>query len=581
MASGKGAGKNWFGVQLEVTQRLLEAEERRLNTLGSDIPKGSGFNSLAQQRLQSQYEELNKEYENAATRLLLGTSRQRSNPTLGIRSAGKRRASIFDVMASREGTASPEDAASAAGPRGKAEGGPVSKDPDLRIENGRVKSGTLDALCNHFIPKSTGGADKLYTFTFLVASRLFVDPVDVLQRLLKNTSRLIEAGGDKPAVAQQCCRLLREWVETAGYDFRDERMHKPFSKLTELTGSCGAEGASKTTAIKTYILKKLQALEAYEQRLRLEYEAEKRVKRETISASRNGQIPSQSEKTIMDTVKDPVQLAQQLTFAEQERIGMIDSSEFIETFVESNKKGSANQHKVANIVAYIDWFNRLGGLVATEICRQSQKKKRVKVIEFWVEVGKACKGLRNYNSMMAIISALNMTSVSRMKKTWSSCKSKTVAECEGLENIMDPTGNFKNYRAEIASLEETDACIPFFSLLVKDMYFINEGAAAVLPNGHINYERLWPVSECLAEFLVRKQQLRDLAPVEAIQTYVRTMPVCSEAELFRCSVDNEPPSKEDKGRTMQRLRRLSVGEGLAAPDGSDTRTSPSASTHAL
>ena len=46
-------------------------------------------------------------------------------------------------MASREGTASPEDAASAAGPRGKAEGGPVSKDPDLRIENGRVKSGTL------------------------------------------------------------------------------------------------------------------------------------------------------------------------------------------------------------------------------------------------------------------------------------------------------------------------------------------------------------------------------------------------------------------------------------------------------
>ena len=47
-------------------------------------------------------------------------------------------------MASREGTASPEDAASAAGSGGKAESGPVSsKDPDLRIENGRVKSGTL------------------------------------------------------------------------------------------------------------------------------------------------------------------------------------------------------------------------------------------------------------------------------------------------------------------------------------------------------------------------------------------------------------------------------------------------------
>lgn len=92
--------------------------------------------------------------------------------------------------------------------------------------------------------------------------------------------------------------------------------------------------------------------------------------------------------------------------------------------------------------------------MATEICRQSQKKKRVKVVEFWIEVAKACKSLQNYNSMMAIISALNMTSVRRMKKTWGSCKSKLTAEFESLEHIMDPSGNFKNYRAEIASLNE-------------------------------------------------------------------------------------------------------------------------------
>lgn len=30
--------------------------------------------------------------------------------------------------------------------------------------------------------------------------------------------------------------------------------------------------------------------------------------------------------------------------------------------------------------------------------------------------------------------------------------------------------------------------IPFFSLLIKDIYFLNEGCASRLSNGHINFE---------------------------------------------------------------------------------------------
>lgn len=30
--------------------------------------------------------------------------------------------------------------------------------------------------------------------------------------------------------------------------------------------------------------------------------------------------------------------------------------------------------------------------------------------------------------------------------------------------------------------------IPFFSLLIKDIYFLNEGCANRLPNGHVNFE---------------------------------------------------------------------------------------------
>lgn len=574
MATSTG-GRNWFGVQLEVTQRLLDAEARRLDKLGGEVNTIHGFNSLAQKRLQSQFEELNKEYENAASRMLLGTSRQRSNPTLGIRQAGKRRPSIFDTMAKRDGSSSSSDESMEvpSSPRLRRES--VSRDTDLITENGRVKSGTIDALCNRVMPKQSGGPDKLFSFTFIVSSRLFVDPYDVLVRTHDCVSDAISAGTSKVDIAKQSCRLLRDWVENAGYDFRDDRMHEPFSKLSDIIANCGTEACMSIKSIKTLLLTKIESLEQYESQLQDEYKTEKKIKQQTLA--RDGKMPTQSDETVMDMVNNAAELAEQLTFAEQERFGMIDASEFVETFVESEGEASKNRRKLANIAAYIEWFNRLGGLVATEICRQNAKKKRVKVLEFWIETAVACKKHQNYNSMMAIVSALNMTSVTRMKKTWSSCKSKIENEFKSLVSLMDPTGNFKNYRASIAALTETDSCVPFFSLLIKDMYFINESAEALLSNGHINFERFWPVSECLAEFLVRKQQLRSIRSEFEVQKYLRTSLVYSEAEMFKSSVENEPPSKEDHGKTMQRLKRLSGADDRKG--GGDGPVM--ASTHAL
>lgn len=85
---------------------------------------------------------------------------------------------------------------------------------------------------------------------------------------------------------------------------------------------------------------------------------------------------------------------------------------------------------------------------------------------------------------------------------------------------MDPTGNFYNYRTALRGaahrsrtansnrekvelsassllqlIQSLHSCtfslqivIPFFSLLIKDIYFLNEGCANRLPNGHVNFE---------------------------------------------------------------------------------------------
>lgn len=52
------------------------------------------------------------------------------------------------------------------------------------------------------------------------------------------------------------------------------------------------------------------------------------------------------------------------------------------------------------------------------ICQQHAKKKqRVRVVEYWIETARECFNIGNFNSLMAIIAGLNMSPISRLKKT--------------------------------------------------------------------------------------------------------------------------------------------------------------------
>lgn len=80
--------------------------------------------------------------------------------------------------------------------------------------------------------------------------------------------------------------------------------------------------------------------------------------------------------------------------------------------------------KTCNIEAYVEWFNRLSYLVATEICvvshtsqrlhiiiganrpvspQADKKRNRAKLIEFFADTAIECRKLNNFNSCMAII----------------------------------------------------------------------------------------------------------------------------------------------------------------------------------
>merc|ERR1712051_736478 len=129
----------------------------------------------------------------------------------------------------------------------------------------------------------------------------------------------------------------------------------------------------------------------------------------------------------------------------------------------------------------------------------------------------------NFNSLMGIITGLNMIPVARLKRTWQ--KIQSAGKFAVLEHQMNPSSNFLSYRATLkAAISRSEGAtdqrqrivIPFFSLLVKDLLVVNEATASRLSNGHINFAnaRTPVVAEFLQNSPIWSEKVLDLESFE-------------------------------------------------------------------
>ncbi|CDQ94875.1 unnamed protein product [Oncorhynchus mykiss] len=117
---------------------------------------------------------------------------------------------------------------------------------------------------------------------------------------------------------------------------------------------------------------------------------------------------------------------------------------------------------------------------------------------------------------------------------------------------MDPSGNFYNYRTALrgatqrsrtANSTREKIVIPFFSLLIKDIYFLNEGCSNRMQNGHVNFEKFWEMAKRVSEFMVWKKVECPFEKDRKILQYLLTVPVFSEDSMYNPSYPPPPPIK--------------------------------------
>ncbi|XP_072368385.1 ras-GEF domain-containing family member 1B-like isoform X2 [Scyliorhinus torazame] len=385
----------------------------------------------------------------------------------------------------------------------------------------------------------------------------------LIQHLLPTVDYYPEARIKKfgPKIMQ----LLTEWTETFPSDFRDERM---IGHLKDMIHRIAPYDESYWKTMN-------QLLQTLNQKLATLNQGEENTIKVNASVSDKLVIiktkPPSIQRDILSICNDPYTLAQQLTHIELERLSFIGPEEFVQAFVRKDsldnpKSCFSDQKKTDNLEAYVKWFNRLCYLVATEICMPAKKKHRAQVIEFFIDVARECFNIGNFNSLMAIISGMNMSPVSRLKKTWGKVKT---AKFFILEHQMDPTGNFYNYRTALrgaahrsltAHSNREKIVIPFFSLLIKDIYFLNEGCANRLPNGHVNFEKFLELAKQVGEFMMWKQVSCPFEDDKNIIHYLHTAPVFSEDGLYLASYESESPENQLEKDRWKTLRSTLLGK---------------------
>ena len=429
-------------------------------------------------------------------------------------------------------------------------------------ETGVVISGSLEDLVHELVPRAHSCPSDSFMFSFLLSSRLYLTPSHLLAQVCRRADQLAHmmAASSHPAFVANLLRLLANWCTWFPYDYQEEAVMAKMRKVAALCVSRDPSVQGRVTQLLHSLLRHLSAVDKHRAFLartdRVQAEAEQLGARPVDITG----LPSAS----------PGSVAQQLTHIELQLLSFIGPDEFVNAFArDSSRRTEGGEEedarvragkKTSNLESYIAWFNRLSFLIASSVCSQRKKKHRVRMIEFWIEVARECVNIGNFNSMMGIISGLNMTPISRLRKTWTKIHS---GKFTVLGHQIDPTSNFVSYRttlqaavsrSENATDKKQRVVIPFFSLLLKDLYFVNEGCASRLPNGHINMEKARSLAEHVSQFMKWKDMECPYEKNPRLLDYFERSPTFSPALLDLESYVVEPAESPQEKEQFKELK---------------------------
>ncbi|XP_018110407.1 rap guanine nucleotide exchange factor 6 isoform X2 [Xenopus laevis] len=352
--------------------------------------------------------------------------------------------------------------------------------PPKPFSDGRVIQSQDDSIvgtrqCRHSVAimpipgtLSSSSPDLLQATTNILD---FANPTDIPDQVI----RIFKAD-------QQCCYIIigkdttaKEVVVQALHEFSLTGSTDTYS-LCEV--SVSPEGVIKQRRLPDQLSKLADRIQ-----LNGRYYLKNNMETETLCSDEDAQELLR-ESLISLLQLSTIEVATQLSMRDFELFRNIEPTEYIDDLFKLHSKTSA-----AHLKQFEEVINQETFWVATEILREPNQLKRMKIVKHFIKTALHCRECRNFNSMFAIISGLNLAPVARLRGTWEKLPSKYEKLLRDLQDLFDPSRNMAKYRNILSSQSMQPPIIPLFPVVKKDITFLHEGNDSKV-DGLVNFEKL-------------------------------------------------------------------------------------------
>ncbi|XP_056309136.1 ral guanine nucleotide dissociation stimulator-like 1 [Danio aesculapii] len=281
----------------------------------------------------------------------------------------------------------------------------------------RLKAATLDKLVSHLLDPCCQEQD--YGCILLSTYRSFTSTNKLIETLFqrKNLASVLDSINYPNSYLWT---VLQLWLDEYSEDFRDSPMHSSLRLMClQLRGHPPLFPLAK------------------------QYEALlKRFQTEDVVAAVSADLTEESNLNMemrsfeFDNMEDFLDfsilgVAEQLTRIDVDLFMKVVPFQCLGCVWSQRDK---NENLSPTLWATITQFNAVTNRVITSLLHSpsSTASQRARVIEKWVRVAQACRELKNFSSLKAILSALQSNPVYRLRKTWAAVSREAVSVFENL-----------------------------------------------------------------------------------------------------------------------------------------------------
>uniref|UniRef100_A0A6B2KZU9 Ras-GEF domain-containing protein n=1 Tax=Arcella intermedia TaxID=1963864 RepID=A0A6B2KZU9_9EUKA len=290
-----------------------------------------------------------------------------------------------------------------------------------------------------------------------------------------------------------------------------------------------------------------------------------RIIKTTFNPDYEPVVPESAIESIHDI--DSEEFARQLTLMEAKTFCELEVNELLNQNWTKNKKLAPVVTKMA------DRFNIMSSFVKTELLSHTTVKSRLKALSKFIEIIEHLLKYKNYNGALEIISAIDSSSVRRLKSTFGNLSVNKTALLEDSKKLLEK--NFLLVRQEI---NQDPKGIPYLGMYQTDLTQIDEGNPSTI-NGMINMKKRVLIAKTLQQIQkLQSSTTYPFVPIPSIQDFIKNLnPITDDDVLYQFSLYLEPrsvppemPEKlktllEEKSKTRRKTKATPKPKSIKSP----------------